>query len=471
MKPFITENFLLGNRSAVRLYREYAEHQPILDYHCHLPVREIAENRRFENLTQIWLYGDHYKWRAMRANGVDERFVTGDASDWEKFLAWAETVPRTLGNPLYHWTHLELLRPFGIRDLLLNGKSARRVWDTCNAKLKTDRFSTRGILKQMNVHCVCTTDDPVDNLEYHRAIASDRTLKTLVLPAFRPDRGMSVENPALFVEWVGKLESAADMDVATYPQFLAALRRRHDFFHANGCRVSDHGIETAYADHYTQAEIASAFTKARRGKSLSSVEVLKLKSAMVYEFGVMDHEKGWTQQYHLGAMRNANSRMYRALGPDTGFDTIGDFELARPLAGMLARLDDGGRLAKTIIYNLNPRDNALIAAMIGGFQDGTVPGKIQYGSAWWFLDQKSGIEAQLDALSQMGLLSRFVGMLTDSRSFLSYPRHEYFRRILCNKLGEQMEQGLLPRDLRLVGGMVSDICYRNAKAYFSFPGL
>jgi glucuronate isomerase len=471
MKPFITEDFLLSNRTAIRLYREYAENQPILDYHCHLPVREIAENRKFENLTQIWLSGDHYKWRAMRANGVDERYVTGDASDWEKFQAWAETVPGTLGNPLYHWTHLELKRPLGITGLLLSRRTARKVWDACNAKLKADRFSTRGILKQMNVRCVCTTDDPVDTLEFHRAIASDRSFKSVVLPAFRPDRGMAVESPASFREWVGKLEAAANMDIGTYPQFLAALRRRHDFFHDNGCRLSDHGIETAYAEDYTEAEMVSAFSRARAGKDLTTGEILKFKSAMLYEFGLMDHEKGWTQQYHLGALRNVNPRMFRVLGPDTGYDAIGDFEIARPLAKMLGRLDDQGRLAKTIIYNLNPRDNALIAALIGCFQDGTVPGKIQYGSAWWFLDQKSGIEAQLDALSQMGLLSRFVGMLTDSRSFLSYPRHEYFRRILCTKLGDQMEKGLLPRDFRMVGNMVSDICYRNARGYFGFPGL
>jgi len=471
MKPFLTEHFLLTNRTAVRLYREYAEHQPIIDYHCHLPVREIAENRIFDNLTKIWLYGDHYKWRAMRANGVDERFVTGDASDREKFQAWAETVPRTLGNPLYHWTHLELKRPFGVKGVLLNGTTAGKVWKACNEKLKSAKFSARGILKQMNVKCLCTTDDPTDGLEYHRAIASDKSFEIVVLPTFRPDKGMSLENHGTFRDWLRKLEETADMDIGTFDEYLAALGRRHDFFHENGCRLSDHGIETAYAEDYSGVEIASTFSKARAGQRLSPSEIVKFKSAMLYEFGIMDHEKGWTQQYHLGALRNVNSRMFRVLGPDTGFDTIGDFEIARPLARMLARLDDRNRLAKTILYNLNPGDNALMAAMVGNFQDGTSAGKIQYGSAWWFLDQKSGIEQQLDALARMGLLSRFVGMLTDSRSFLSYPRHEYFRRILCNMLGEQIEQGLLPNDMRLVGGMVADICFRNAKAYFGFPGV
>jgi glucuronate isomerase len=470
VKQFITENFLLTNRTAVRLYHTFAAGQPIIDYHCHLSPREIAENRKFENLTQIWLAGDHYKWRAMRANGVDERFCTGNATDWEKFLAWAETVPKTLGNPLYHWTHLELKHPFGISTMLLNEKTAKKVWDLCNKKLATNGFTTRGLLRRMNVHVVCTTDDPTDSLEYHRSLAAERESPVRVLPTFRPDKSMAVEQPAAFQAWVRKLEQAVGASISGYVTFLEALRTRHDVFHAHGCRLSDHGVDTVYADDYTEAEVSGIFTKTLRGETPDETEVRKFKSAMLYEFGVMDHSTGWVQQYHLGALRNVNSRMYRTLGPDTGYDTIGDLEVARPLARLLARLDDQNRLTKTILYNLNPRDNELVAAMAGCFQDGTIPGKVQFGSAWWFLDQKSGIERQLDALAHMGLLSRFVGMLTDSRSFLSYPRHEYFRRILCNKLGAEMESGLLPRDMKLVGEMVKDICYRNAKRYFDFDG-
>lgn len=468
MKPFITENFLLTNKAGIRLYHTYAANQPIIDYHCHLSPKEIAENKKFENLTQIWLYGDHYKWRAMRANGVDERYCTGDASDWEKFLAWAETVPKTVRNPLYHWVHMELKRPFGISDKLLNKDTAKDIWDRCNAQLMQDEFSTRGIMKQMNVRLVCTTDDPTDSLEYHKIIKQDTSFGIQVLPAFRPDKGMTIENSKAFREWVQKLSIAADLTINNYTDYITAIRKRHDYFHANGCRLSDHGIETAYAEDYTENEIKRIFSKALTRKSLDLSEVLKFKSAMLYEFGIMDHEKGWVQQYHIGALRNNSSRMFRTLGPDTGFDSIGDFEIARPLTKLLSKLDDENKLAKTILYNLNPRDNELMAAMIGNFQDGSAPGKMQYGSAWWFLDQKNGIESQIEALSNMGLLSRFVGMLTDSRSFLSYPRHEYFRRILCNVLGEDMERGLIPFDLPLVGSMVKDICYKNAKEYFGF---
>ncbi|MDZ7292283.1 MAG: glucuronate isomerase [candidate division KSB1 bacterium] len=465
---FITENFLLHNETAVALYHDYAKAQPIIDYHCHLPPKEIAENKKFANLTQIWLYGDHYKWRAMRTNGVDERFITGNASDWEKFLAWAETVPKTLRNPLYHWTHMELKRPFGISDKLLNKDTAKEIWETCNAKLALDEFSTRGIMQQFNVRLVCTTDDPNDNLEYHQLIKNDASFSIKVLPAFRPDKGMAVENGAAFREWLSKLAAVADVDINNFSDYLTALRKRRDFFHAQGCRLSDHGIETAYAEDYTEAEIKNIFSKALTGQKLDLSEMVKFKSAMLYELGLMYHEKGWVQQYHLGALRNNNSRMFRTLGPDTGFDSIGDFEIARPLAKLLNRLDDENKLTKTILYNLNPRDNELMATMIGNFQDGSVPGKMQFGSAWWFLDQKNGIEKQLEALSNMGLLSRFIGMLTDSRSFLSYPRHDYFRRILCNMLGEDMEKGLIPNDMALVGQMVADICFNNANAYFGF---
>jgi glucuronate isomerase len=363
---------------------------------------------------------------------------------------------------------MELKRPFGIAGKLLNSSTAREIWEHCNAKLAQDDFTARGIMQQMNVKLVCTTDDPVDTLEYHRAIHADPSFKIQVLPAFRPDKGVAVENPAAFRGWVEKLAAAADVHIAGFADYLTAIRKRHDFFHQMGCRVSDHGVETAYAEDYTEPEIRRAFDKVLSGQTLGVTEILKFKSAMLYEFGIMDHEKGWAQQYHFGALRNTNTRMFRTLGPDTGFDTIGDFEIARPLARMLDHLDTENRLAKTVLYNLNPRDNELMAAMIGNFQDGTVAGKIQYGSSWWFLDQLDGMTRQMAALSNMGLLSRFLGMLTDSRSFLSYTRHEYFRRLLCNILGQDVEQGLIPDDLELVGGMIRDICYGNARNYFGF---
>ena len=467
-ETFITDNFLLHNETAVALYHEYARDMPILDYHCHLPPDQIAEDRQFENLTQIWLHGDHYKWRAMRANGVPERFCTGEATDWEKFEQWARTVPRTLRNPLYHWTHLELNRPFGINDRLLCPETARGIWDECNAKLAQPEFSCRGIMRRMNVVLVCTTDDPVDTLEHHAAIRADRSMPVKVLPAFRPDKAMAVESPEQFNAWVDRLAEVSGVDIKDLDSFLDAIRRRHDFFHAAGCRLSDHGLETFYAEEYTESEVQAVFRRIRRGNDLRPEEILKFKSAMLHEFALLDHEKGWTQQFHFGAMRSTNTRMLKMLGPDTGFDSIGDFEVARPLARFLDRLDRDDRLAKTILYNLNPADNDLTATMIGNFQDGSRPGKMQFGSGWWFLDQKDGMEKQLDSLSNQGLLSRFVGMLTDSRSFLSYTRHEYFRRILCNLLGAEIEQGLLPRDIALVGLMVQDICYNNAAEYFGF---
>jgi len=466
MKKFISENFLLSNKTAVKLYHDYAEKQPIIDYHCHLSPQEIAEDKRWENITQAWLYGDHYKWRAMRTNGVQEKFITGGASDWEKFLAWAETVPKTLRNPLYHWTHMELKKPFGITDKLLNDKTAKDIWNRANKKLAAKDFSCRGIMKQFNVKLITTTDDPVDSLEYHARIKADTKFNIIVLPAFRPDKAMAVENPSAFKEWVKKLEKAAGVSISTYRNFIEALRKRHTFFHEMGSRVSDHGLETICAEEYTEAEAAGIFERVISGKQLEQKEILKFKSAMLYEFGIMDYERGWVQQFHLGALRNVNSRMYRTIGPDTGYDVIGDFEIARPLAKFLARLDDQNKLAKTILYNLNPRDNELMATIIGAFQDGGSAGKIQWGSAWWFLDQKDGMEKQLNALSNMGLLSRFIGMLTDSRSFLSYPRHDYFRRILCNMLGNEIEGGLLPNDLKLVGQTVADICYHNVRNYF-----
>ena len=464
-RPFIHDDFLLHSPVARTLYHEVAAGLPIFDYHCHLPPEDIASNRSFENLTQIWLEGDHYKWRAMRANGVDESFITGDQSDWAKFEKWAETVPATLRNPLYHWTHMELKRPFGVTDLQ-DPSSAKRIYDSCGEQLASPEFTTQGLLKQMNVKVVCTTDDPVDQLEHHRAIADGADFGTRVYPTFRPDAGMAVDRPEVFNAWVDRLESVSGMGCSTFDDFLAAIQQRHDYFHENGCRLSDHGLEQAYAEDYTASEIAEAYAQVRHGASLELDAIRKFQSCMLLEFGRMDAAKGWVQQYHLGAYRNSNTRLLDALGPDTGFDSIGDFDMAVPLGRMLDRLDSESALAKTILYNLNPRDNEVFATMIGNFQDGSVPGKMQFGSGWWFLDQKDGMTKQINALSNLGLLSRFVGMLTDSRSFLSYPRHEYFRRILCGILGEDVERGELPEDMDLLSSMVSDICWNNAVAYF-----
>ncbi|UCF86122.1 MAG: glucuronate isomerase [Desulfobacteraceae bacterium] len=466
MTPFLSDVFLLQTESAKKLYHEYAEDMPIYDYHCHLPVREIAENKIFENLTQVWLYGDHYKWRAMRTNGVHEKYITGDATDFEKFEAWAATVPKTLCNPLYHWTHLELKRYFGIEGKLLNADTAKEIYNTCNAMLQTDAFSTQRLLQQMNVRVVCTTDDPTDSLEYHLQLKENKTYPILVFPAFRPDKAMTVESPERFNAWVNQLEVAADTEIRDYKSYMDTLHKRHDFFHKVGCRLSDHGIDQPYAYSYTEAQIRRIFTKVRSGETLLESEILQFKSAMLMELALMDAEKGWTQQFHMGALRNTNARAMQQLGPDTGYDAIGDFEIARPLALFMDQLEHQGKLTKTILYVINPRDNELVAAMIGNFQDGIIPGKIQFGAAWWFNDQKDGIIQQINALSNMGLLSRFVGMLTDSRSFLSYPRHEYFRRVLCNLLGNDMENGELPNDLELIGNMVKDICYNNAANYF-----
>lgn len=470
---FVTDNFLLQNDSAAALYHGYARDLPIIDYHCHLPPSQVAEDRRFENLTQIWLHGDHYKWRAMRTAGVPERFCTGDASDREKFLKWAETVEQTLRNPLYHWTHLELKRPLGISDRLLGPATADGVWQECNAKLVRPEFSARGIMRQMNVVLVCTTDDPIDSLEHHRTVAADPSFSIQMLPTFRPDKAMAVESPAMFNAWVDRLAERSGIDIGdNLDRLLDALRNRHDFFHAVGCRLSDHGIDTFFAADYATAEVATALRRVRAGQSLSTDEIVKFKSAMLYELAVMNAKRGWVQQFHFGAMRSNNTRMFKLLGPDTGFDSIGDPEVARPMSRFFDRLDTAGLLAKTILYNLNPVHNEVVATMLGNFQEGGVPGKMQMGSGWWFLDQKDGMERQLTALSSLGLLSRFVGMLTDSRSFLSYTRHEYFRRILCNVLGTEIEQGLLPKEMELIGAMVRDISYGNAARYFGFnlPG-
>jgi glucuronate isomerase len=466
MKPFLSDDFLLESQSAKTLYHEFAAPMPIFDYHCHLPVAEIAENKKFDNLTSIWLNGDHYKWRAMRANGVDEHFITGGASDREKFLAWAATVPRTLRNPLYHWTHLELKTPFGITDLLLDSDSGEEIYDRCSEMLQQDEFSTRGILTRMNVKVICTTDDPLDTLQFHQQIADDPSFPVKVLPAYRPDKAMAVEDLHAFNQWLDGLGVLTGSDIASYSQLLEALAQRHQYFHEMGCRLSDHGLEEPYSVSFTEAEISDIFLKARQYKSLDAAEITTFKSAMLHELAVMDCEKGWTQQYHFGAIRNINSKAFNQLGPDTGYDSIGDFNMASAMARFFDSLESKDKLAKTVVYNINPRDNEMIAAMIGNFQGGGIPGKMQFGSGWWFNDQKDGMERQINALSNVGLLSRFVGMLTDSRSFLSYPRHEYFRRILCNLFGRDLENGELPADFDLVGDTVKDICYRNAVSYF-----
>ncbi len=465
--PFINENFLLETESARRLYREHASSLPIIDYHCHLSPKEIADDKQFSSITELWLGGDHYKWRAMRANGTDERYITGDADPWEKFQKWAETLPYTLRNPLYHWTHLELKTAFGI-DKVLNPSTAREIYDACNELLKQPGFSARGLMERYNVEAVCTTDDPADSLEYHRRIR-ESGFKVKVLPAWRPDKAMAVDNPIAYNEYVDRLAEAAGMTIASYPDLLAALRNRHDFFASQGCTVADHGVSSFPWAECTEEEATTLFAKVRGGMALSQEEITKLQTAILLEICRMNHEKGWVQQFHFGPLRNVNSRMFRRLGPDTGFDTIGDYSCAIPIARFLDALDSDNRLAKTILYNLNPADNTWVAAMIANFQDGSVPGKIQMGSGWWFNDQLYGMEAQMNALSMQGLLSRFVGMLTDSRSFLSYPRHEYFRRVLCNLLGNDLEKGLIPEEeYERVGKMVEDICYYNTKNYFKF---
>jgi glucuronate isomerase len=466
---FIQKDFLLGTPAARRLYHEFAEAQPIFDYHCHLSPQDIASNRQFKNLFEIWLEGDHYKWRAMRSNGVAETFCTGNASPVEKFRAWAATVPHTLRNPLYHWTHLELARYFDIHTLL-DESSADTIWHDANERLTTPEFSTHGILKKFSVRCVCTTDDPVDDLQPHKVIAAS-AIATRVLPAFRPDKALTVHQPATFNKWVDQLAAAADTDIRDFASFLVAIGKRHDYFHAQGCRLSDHGLNHCFADFCSEQTAAEIFSKARASRLVSTEEHQQFAAFMMLQFGRLDAARGWTKQLHLGAMRNNNTRLLKQLGPDTGFDSIGDYPQCQALAAYLDKLDSEDALPKTIIYNLNPADNYAFACMLGNFQDGTIPGKIQWGSGWWFLDQKEGMELQLNALSNLGLLSRFVGMITDSRSFMSYPRHEYFRRTLCNLIGRDIEDGAIPNDDALVGPMIRNICYNNAQQYMNFPGL
>ena len=469
MKKFMDDDFLLQTETAKKLYHEHAKKMPIIDYHCHLIPAQIANDQKFDNLGEIWLSGDHYKWRAMRTNGIDEKYCSGgEGITWyERFEKWAETVPCTMRNPLYHWTHLELKTAFGVTKLL-RPETAKEIYDECTAKLRTPEFSARGLMKHYNVEVVCTTDDPIDTLEHHIALKNEG-FEIKVLPTWRPDKAMAVEVPAEFKAYIDKLAEMAAIKINSYADVIKALRIRHDFFAEVGCKLSDHGIEEFYAEDFTTNEIEAIFKKVYGGTELTQEEILKYKSAMMYDFAILDWEKGWTQQLHYGAIRNNNTRLFKKLGPDTGFDSIGDFTVAKSMSKFLNRLDTENKLAKTILYNLNPRDNDLITTMIGNFQDGSVAGKIQFGSGWWFLDQKIGMEAQMNSLSVLGLLSRFVGMLTDSRSFLSYPRHEYFRRILCNLIGNDVESGQLPaEELPFLGQMVEDICYNNAKKFFDF---
>lgn len=466
---FVTEDFLLDSEQARLLYHHYAKDLPIIDYHCHLPPAQVADNHPFRDMTDIWLAGDHYKWRAMRANGVPERYCTGDASSREKFDKWAETVPWLMGNPLYHWTHLELSRVFGIGDRLFGPDTADYVWEQGNALLGQPEYTARGIMLKMNVALVCTTDDPVDDLEAHRRIAEDASFPVRVLPTWRPDRAMAVEDPAAFRTYVERLEAAASMACATLADFLEALRRRQRFFHERGCRVADHGIEIPYAEPCSEVEAEALFLKVRNGTQLTPEACLRFRSFMLAELLRMNHAMDWAQQLHIGPIRNTNTRMFRQLGPDTGYDSVGDAPVAKSLARLLDRVASTDQLTRTILYTINPAANMVMATMTGNFQDGSIPGKMQFGSGWWFNDQLRGMEDQLETLAQTGLLSRFVGMLTDSRSFLSYPRHEYFRRILCNKLGDDIRRGRLPRtEIEWIGIMVRNICWNNANRYFRF---
>ena len=468
MKNFLGKNFILQTDTAQKLYHEHAAKQPIIDYHCHLVPSMVANDYQFQSITEAWLGDDHYKWRAMRTNGISEEFITGkNTSDWEKFEKWAETVPYTMRNPLYHWTHLELKTAFGI-EKLLSPKTAREIYEECTAKLITPEYSARNLMRKYKVEAVCTTDDPIDTLEHHIKTKNDG-FEVKMLPTWRPDKAMAVENSVNFRAYVEQLAKISEISISTFDDMILALRKRQDFFAEQGCKLSDHGIEEFYAEDYTEAEIKTIFNKVYGGQELTHAEVLKFKSAMMVIFAEMDWEKGWTQQFHYGTIRNNNTRLFNQLGPDTGFDSIGTFNTAKALSKFLNRLDSQNKLTKTILYNLNPADNEMIATMIGNFQDGTVAGKIQFGSGWWFLDQKDGMEKQMNSLSVLGLLSRFVGMLTDSRSFLSYPRHEYFRRTLCNLIGNDVENGLLPhQELDFIGKMVEDISYNNAKNFFNF---
>lgn len=470
MKPFLDKDFLLETETAKKLYHEAAVDMPIIDYHCHLSPQQIAEDYQFSDITEAWLGGDHYKWRAMRANGIDESYMTGNKPAKEKFLQWARTVPYTMRNPLYHWTHLELQRYFGITDLL-NENSADAIYEKASALLRTPEYSVKNLLRKMGVKTVCTTDDPTDDLKWHQKLKDDG-FEIPVLPAFRPDKAMAPEDPAAFNHFVSLLEKVTDSKINTYADYLKQLKSRHDFFASMGCSVSDHGLEEIYAEDFTTDEIEIVFKQLRASQAITLDQNRKFKSAMLLQFAKWDHEKGWVQQFHLGALRNNNTRLLQQMGADVGCDSIGDFKQAVALSKFLRTLDDADQLTKTIIYNLNPADNEIFATMAGNFNDGKTVGKIQFGAAWWFLDQKNGMISQLNALSNMGLVSRFVGMLTDSRSFLSYPRHEYFRRILCNLFGTEVENGELPAEqLNWISQIIKDICFNNAANYFGWSHL
>lgn len=464
MKPFLNEDFLLDNETAKRLYHEHACKMPIYDYHCHLPPEEIAEDKQYENMGEIWLGGDHYKWRGMRANGVGEEYCTGNKSWPEKFGKWAETMPNLLRNPLYHWSHMELQRYFGI-DTLLSPTTADAIYEECTEKLRTPEFSARNLMRRMNVKLVCTTDDPVDSLEYHKQIAEDG-FEIKVLPAFRPDKAMNLSDVTAWKAYIEKLESVSSVEIKNWDSLLEAIDNRAEYFHSMGCRLSDHGIAYVPDGEATEAELDIILTNALSGDSINSADQDKFQAAFLYEVGKIYHSRSWVQQFHVGVFRNNNQRLFDRLGPDTGFDSMADFKQGPGLIRLLNQLDLTNQLSKTVLYNNNPVDNELFATMIGNYQDGSSPGKMQFGSGWWHLDQKDGMERQMNALSLMGLLSRFVGMLTDSRSFLSYPRHEYFRRILCNLIGTDVEKGELPADMELLGTMVENICYNNAVEYF-----
>jgi glucuronate isomerase len=467
MKPFLDKDFLLQTDTARQLFHNHAAAMPIIDYHNHLPPQQIAADYQFASITELWLKGDHYKWRAMRARDVQENDITGTTDDKTKFLRWAATVPYTMRNPLYHWTHLELQRYFGITDLL-NESSADKIYAACNQLLQTKEYSVRNLLRKMNVTVLCTTDDPCDSLAYHQQIKEDE-FEIKVLPTFRPDAAIAIEDMQNWNHWVNNLSHITELPVYNFTQFIDALKKRHDFFAEIGCKLSDHGLETMYAEDYDDDQIEQHYDTLRAGSRLHAEDAAQFKTAVLYQLALLDHEKNWTAQWHIGAIRNNNSALLKQLGADAGVDSIGDFTTARAMNRFFDKLNSTNQLSKTIIYNLNPADNEVYATLIGNFQDGITPGKMQYGSGWWFLDQKEGMEKQINALSNMGLLSQFVGMLTDSRSFLSYPRHEYFRRLLCNILGKEVEQGELPaEELPFIGKMVEDICYNNAKAYFNF---
>lgn len=459
------ENFLLDTNTAQELFHNHAAKMPIIDYHCHLVPQMVAEDHKFRSITELWLGGDHYKWRAMRTNGIAEEYCTGNASDWEKFEKWAETMPYTFRNPLYHWSHLELKTAFGI-EKQLSPKTAREIYDICNEKLQQPEFSARGLMRHYNVECVCTTDDPIDDLRYHKQTAASG-FEIKMLPAWRPDRAMNIEKPD-FADYIQKLSEVSEVEINSYKTMLDALQKRHDFFAENGCKLSDHGLEHFYDEPYTDSQIETIFSKALRGMQLSTTEIHQYKHAFLKACGEMDYDSDWTQQYHYGAIRDNNTVMFNKVGADTGFDSIGEFNTALAMSHFLNELNNEGKLTRTILYTLNPCANEMIATMLGNFQDGVTPGKIQFGSGWWFNDQLDGMTRQMNTLSVLGLLSRFVGMLTDSRSFLSYPRHEYFRRLLCNILGNDVEKGLLPNDKETLVRMVEDISYNNARRYFNF---